>query len=145
MKDKLLTKVSITIDASTAQVWKAITTPEIVKKYLFGTTVSTDWKEGSPITYSGEYNGKEYHDKGIIKKVEPEKILQSTYWSSMSGVPDKPENYKLVTYSLSKKDFKTILTLTQDNNANEEEKQHTTENWNMVLKKLKEIVERESE
>jgi uncharacterized protein YndB with AHSA1/START domain len=145
MKDKLLTKISITIDASPAQVWKALTTAEIIKKYLFGTTVTTDWKEGAPITYSGEYNGKEYHDKGIIKKIEPEKILQSTYWSSMSGRPDKPENYMLVTYTLTKKDFKTILTLTQDNNSTEEEKKHTTENWTMVLNKLKEIVERETE
>jgi uncharacterized protein YndB with AHSA1/START domain len=145
MKDKLLTKISITIDASPAQVWKALTTAEIIKKYLFGTTVTTDWKEGAPITYSGEYNGKEYHDKGIIKKIESEKILQSTYWSSMSGRPDKPENYMLVTYTLTKKDFKTILTLTQDNNSTEEEKKHTTENWTMVLNKLKEIVERETE
>ena len=145
MKDKLLSEVSITIDASPTQVWKALTTPEIIKKYLFGTTVVTDWKEGSPITYSGEYNGKEYHDKGIIKKIEPEKILQSTYWSSMSGKPDKPENYMLVTYTLTKKDFKTILTITQDNNATEQDKEHTTENWKMVLNKLKEIVERESE
>jgi uncharacterized protein YndB with AHSA1/START domain len=145
MKDKLLTKISITIDASPAQVWKALTTAEIIKKYLFGTTVTTDWKEGAPITYSGEYNGKEYHDKGIIKKIEPEKILQSTYWSSMSGRPDKTENYMLVTYTLTKKDFKTILTLTQDNNSTEEEKKHTTENWTMVLNKLKEIVERETE
>jgi uncharacterized protein YndB with AHSA1/START domain len=145
MKDKLLTETTITIDASPAQVWKALTTPEMIKKYLFGTNVSTDWKVGSPITYSGEYNGTKYYDKGIIKKIEPEKLLQSTYWSSMSGREDKPENYILVTYSLTKKDYKTVLTITQDNNASEKEKEHTTENWNIVLKKLKEIVESENE
>lgn len=56
-----------------------------------GTKVSTGWKEGSPITYKGNYNGKDYQDKGIIKKIEPEKIFQSTYWSSMGGKEDKPE------------------------------------------------------
>ena len=108
-----------------------------------GTDVETDWKEGSPINYSGEYQGKKYHDKGIIKKVEPGKILQSTYLSSMSGQEDKPENYKLVTYKISKREDKTVLTVRQNNNATEKEKEHSTENWKAVLKKLKEVVEGE--
>src|ERR1700761_4848904 len=117
MKKNLTAKTSISVNATPAQVWKAITTPKLVKKYLMGTDVSTDWKEGSIINYTGEYEGKKYADKGIIKKIEPEKIFQSTYWSSMSGKPDKPENYNMVTYKLAKKDNKTVVTLTQDNNA----------------------------
>jgi uncharacterized protein YndB with AHSA1/START domain len=106
-----------------------------------GTDVSSDWNEGSTITYTGEYEGKKYHDKGIIKKIEPEKVLQSTYWSSMSGKEDKPENYNLVTYKITKRDDKTFITLSQDNISTEKEKEHATENWGMVLKKLKEVVE----
>src|SRR5665647_3698883 len=143
MKDKLIAETSISVDASPAQVWKALTTPSLIKKYLMGTDVSTDWKEGSTITYSGEYEGKKYHDKGIIRKIEPEKILQSTYLSSMSGKDDKPENYNLVTYKIAIKDNKTILTLTQDNISTEKEKEHSIENWKMVLEKLKQVVERE--
>lgn len=141
MKNNLITETSISVDATPAQVWKALTTPKLVKKYLMGTDVSSDWKEGSTITYTGEYEGKKYHDKGIIKKIEPEIILQSTYWSSMSGKEDKPENYNLVTYKITKRDNKTVITLSQDNNATKKEKEHSTENWKMVLKKLKEVVE----
>ena len=141
MKETLHTKVSVSINAAPSKVWKAITTPASIKKYLMGADVSTDWKEGSPINYTGEYNGKKYHDKGVIKKIEPEKIFQSTYWSSMGGKEDKPENYNLVTYNLSEKDGKTVLTLTQDNVGSEKEKEHVTGNWKAVLKKLKEIVE----
>jgi hypothetical protein len=68
-----------------------------------------DWKEGSAITYEGEYQGKAYKDKGLIEKLEPEKIFQSTYWSSMSGKEDKSENYNIVTYTLSWKDGRTLL------------------------------------
>ena len=145
MKDTLIAETSISVNASPAQVWKALTTPKLIKKYLMGTDVSTDWKEGSTITYNGEYEGKKYHDKGIIKKIEPEKILQSTYLSSMSGKEDKPENYNLVTYKISKRDDKTVITLSQDNNSTEKEKEHSTENWKTVLKKLKEVVESEKE
>jgi uncharacterized protein YndB with AHSA1/START domain len=141
MKETLNAKISLSINAAPSKVWKAITTPASIKKYLMGTDVSTDWKEGSPINYTGEYNGKKYHDKGVIKKIEPEKIFQSTYWSSMGGKEDKPENYNLVTYNLSEKDGKTVLTLTQDNVGSEKEKEHVTGNWKAVLKKLKEIAE----
>ena len=141
MKETLNAKISLSINAAPSKVWKAITTPASIKKYLMGTDVSTDWKEGSPINYTGEYNGKKYHDKGVIKKIEPEKIFQSTYWSSMGGKEDKPENYNLVTYNLSAKDGKTVLTLTQDNVGSEKEKEHVSGNWKAVLKKLKEIVE----
>jgi uncharacterized protein YndB with AHSA1/START domain len=42
MKDNLIAETSISIDASPAQVWKALTTPTLIKKYLMGTDVSTD-------------------------------------------------------------------------------------------------------
>jgi uncharacterized protein YndB with AHSA1/START domain len=141
MKGKLVAETSISINASLAKVWKALTSPAMIKKYLMDTNVSTDWKEGSPITYQGEYQGKKYQDKGIIIKVEPEKMLQSTYLSSMSGKEDKPDNYNLVTHRLSSRDGKTVLTISQDNIATEKEKEHATENWKMVLKKMKEVVE----
>jgi uncharacterized protein YndB with AHSA1/START domain len=141
MTSKLTAKTSISIHAPAAAVWKALTSAEQIKKYLMGTNVTTDWKEGSPITYEGEYNGKKYHDKGIIKNLIPEKIFQSTYWSSMGGKEDKPENYNLVTYELEEQAGKTKVMLTQDNVNSKEEKEHVTENWNMVLKKLKEVVE----
>jgi uncharacterized protein YndB with AHSA1/START domain len=142
MKKNLIAETSITIDASTDAVWKAITTPALIKEYLMGTTAKSDWKEGSPISYEGEYEGKKYKDKGTIKKMEVGKTFQSTYWSSMGGKEDKPENYNLVTYNLSEvDDNKTHLTLTQDNVLSEKEKEHVTGNWKMVLKKLKEVAE----
>ena len=141
MKNDLVAETSVIIDASASEVWEAITSPEQVKKYLMGANVVTDWKEGSPISYEGEYNGKKYKDKGVIKKVEPGKILQSTYWSSMGGKEDKPENYNLVTYKLKNKDGKTELTLLQNNIHSEKEKEHATDNWKMVLEKLKSVVE----
>lgn len=141
MKNILNTEVTITINASPAAVWKALTTPELISEYLMGTHVTTDWNEGSPIRYEGEYEGKKYQDKGTILKIEPEKIFQSTYWSSMGGKEDKPENYNMVTYTLENQGYQTLVSLKQDNIATEKEKEHVTQNWTMVLKKLKEVVE----
>ncbi|MEO8582433.1 MAG: SRPBCC family protein [Flavitalea sp.] len=140
--EKLISEASVTINAPAEKVWKAITTPSEIKKYLMGTNVESEWKEGSPIAYKGEYNGKAYHDKGIIKKFEPNKVFQSTYWSSAGGKEDKPENYNLVTYTLSNQNGKTLVTLSQDNVSSEKEKEHLDQNWTMVMNKLKEVVEK---
>ncbi|MEO6837317.1 MAG: SRPBCC family protein [Ginsengibacter sp.] len=144
MEKNLVCETSITIDADASKVWKTITTPRLIKKYLFGTNVTSDWNEGSTITYEGEYDGKAYKDKGVIKKLEPETIFQSTYWSSMGGKEDKQENYNTVTYKLSAKNGKTVVTLSQDNIQSEKEKEHMTENWKMTLNSLKKVVEEEN-
>ncbi len=141
MATKLIAEASTTIHAPASKVWNALTKPELIKQYLFGSDVVTDWKEGSPIYYRGEWQGKPYEDKGTVLHVEREKRLVSTHWSPLSGVADSPENYHTVTYLLSEHDGKTDVTIRQDNNGSEEEKAHSEENWKMVLAGLKKLVE----
>ena len=133
---------AVTIHATRHQVWDALTNPEMVKRYMHGTNMSTDWKEGSPIVWRGEWKGRSYEDKGTVMAVEPQRLLQYTHWSPMGGSEDKPENYHTVTYELAGEDGKTTLTLTQDNNASQEEADKmAADNWGPVLDALKETVE----
>jgi uncharacterized protein YndB with AHSA1/START domain len=141
MEKELIAKATTTINAPASKVWDALTKPELIRQYLFDTEVISDWKEGSPITYKGEWEGNAFEDKGRILKIEPEKLLMSTHWSPLSGVPDSPENYHTVTYKLSEKDGSTEVTITQDNNASEEEKAHSEENWKTVLVGMKKLLE----
>ena len=132
---------SITVNAPAAKVWLALTDAAIVKQYFFGTNVRTDWKKGSPIFWEGEWEGKTYQDKGTIIDVDPGKFVKYSYWSSMSGTEDKPENYANVTYELAEKDGATELTVTQDNVKNKEAKEHSEQNWQAIFGKMKEMVE----
>jgi len=138
----LVAKSSITINVDAAKVWNALTNPDLVKQYLFGTEAISDWKEGSTIRYKGVWQGKYYEDKGVIKKVQPKKLLVSTYWSALSGLPDSPENYSTVTYALDERDHETTLTITTDNIDTEEAADHTEANWNSVLENLKKLLEK---
>lgn len=141
MNNKFTAKAISTINAPTSKVWDALTKPDLIKQYLFGTEVNTDWQVGSPITYKGEWEGKAYEDKGEILQIEPEKLLVSTFWSSLAGLPDVPENYKTVHYELSPENGGTRLTITQDNNANQKEADHSAQNWNTVLDGMKKLLE----
>jgi uncharacterized protein YndB with AHSA1/START domain len=129
------------INATIAKVWDALINPEQIKKYLFGTQTHSDWKVGSPIRFTGEWQGKSYEDKGTILAIEKEKILSYDYWSSFSGAPDVPENYQIVTFRLDNANGKTRVSLTQQNIRSEEAKSHSEENWKMVLNSLKKLVE----
>ena len=143
MKDTFTATAGITIRASAAEVWDALTNPKLIKQYLFGTDCESDWKVGSPITYTGTWEGKTYQDKGTILEIVPNKLLKSTYWSSFSGKPDVPESYNTVTFELSPKGSVTALTVTQDNNASKESADHSAQNWNKVLATMKDLVEKQ--
>lgn len=140
--NNLNSTVSIEINAPASKVWDGLTNPAIVKQYFFGTEVKSNWKVGSSVTWSGEWKGQVYQDKGEVLEVEPEKLLVMTYWSAMSGLPDQTENYKTITYKLEAHGDKTKLTLTQDNNKTQQEAEHSTENWKTVLEGLKKLLEK---
>ena len=54
MRDDLIVSESIEINTEPDKVWEALTNPEIIKEYLFGTQTITDWKVGSDIIFQGE-------------------------------------------------------------------------------------------
>src|SRR6187549_814077 len=139
-----IAKAETTINASKEKVWDALTDPEMIKKYMFGTTVISDWKEGSKIIWKGEWEGRSYEDKGKILLFEPKKSLQYSHFSPLSGVHDSPENYHIVTIELEEKDKQTIVTLTQTNNADEKTKDDSEKNWKMMLASLKKLLEETS-
>ena len=141
MTKTVIARATTTINAPASKVWDALTKPELIKQYLFGTEVTTDWQVGSPIRYKGEWQGKPYEDKGEIVQIEPRKLLVSTFWSSLGGLPDTPENYNTVRYELSPEGDGTRLTVTQDNNSSEEAASHSEQNWQKVLDGIKKLLE----
>ncbi|MFF0264603.1 SRPBCC domain-containing protein [Kribbella sp. NPDC004536] len=128
----------VDIDASAAQVWDVLTSPDRLKELWFGAEVETDWQVGSPITWSGEWEGKQYQDKGEILAIEPGHLLRMTHFSPLTGQPDVPENYHTLTYTLT---GNTHLKLEQDNNANEDEAKHSQTMWQTLVTKVKEAAE----
>ena len=137
-----IAKACVSINASTEKVWDALVDPQAIKQYMFGTNVLSDWKEGSPIVWKGEWQGKAYEDKGKILQLKPGRTIQYSHFSPLSGVPDKPENYHTVTIKLSGNGNQTDITLAQDNNATEEERTESEKNWGMMLAELKKFLEK---
>ena len=141
MSKKFSATARFEINADPPAVWKGLTDPAMVKQYFFGTNLATDWKKGSPIYFRGEWEGKPYEDKGTILNILPGKHIKYSYWSSMSGTPDIPENYATISYDLTKEGASTVLTITQDGIDTAERKNHSEETWKHVMEGLKKLVE----
>ena len=58
-----IARASVSINAPIAKVWDAFTNPEVIEQYMFGTKVISDWKEGSQITWKGEWQGRKYEER----------------------------------------------------------------------------------
>jgi uncharacterized protein YndB with AHSA1/START domain len=138
--ETLTLKTTVTFDEPLAKVWQGITDPALVKKYFFGTDLKSDFKKGSRITFSGEWEGKTYVDGGTILDIDAPRLLKYNYWSSMAGTEDKPENYADVTYQLAEANGVTTLTITQDNVKSQQALEHSEQNWQMIFDGLKELL-----
>ena len=131
----------VEVSATPLEVWRALTDPELIREYFFGTRVETTWEPGSPITWSGEFNGHAYQDKGEVVDVVPEQRLVVTHFSPMTGQQDVPENYHRITYRLEQDGDRTRVTLEQDNTPAGSEEDFRS-NWQTMLDNLKQVVER---
>ena len=137
----ITTSASVRIAAPPQRVWEALTTPAEIKRWFFGVDTETDWRVGSRLVHRGEYKGKPYEDSGEIVEIDPPRRLVHTHWSPMSGLPDRPEHYQRVTWTLDGSDGATTLTVAEDNLPSEEAKAISDQSWPQALRNLRELLE----
>ena len=133
--------ITRTIHAPTNRVWRALTDPALVSKWMMGATVDSGWKKGDPITWNGEYEGKTYSDKGEVLDVDPGKRLVHTHFSAMSGAEDRPENYHRLDWKLAADGDATKLTLVQLGAHSQQEADQFKQNWAMMLDGLRDTAQ----
>lgn len=136
-----IVSVSRTIAASPDKVWKALT-----KKEMMGARIETDWEVGHPITFTGEWKGKTFIDRGEIRKFEAGKELSYTHWNANDGGEEPPESYHLVSNELEPQGETTKVTLSQINMGRKTVVDEATQadvkkNWSMMLDGLKQTAE----
>jgi hypothetical protein len=50
-----IAKAAVVIEAPVDKVWNGLVSPAVVQQYMAGAKVVSDWKEGSPIVWKGEW------------------------------------------------------------------------------------------
>lgn len=135
--ENLVIKKTTLLKTDIETVWKALTTSEYTKKYLFNCAVKSDWKPGSLIEWSSNFQGYEAYQKGTILVIQPHHKLVYTTFDPNFGLPDLPENYLTVTYDLKTVPDGTELRITTSGfNQDQQRYEHAAAGWDMVLENL---------
>ena len=133
----------IRINAPADKVWEALTKPELVKQWQYGSDLLTDWQVGSDIRFHSEWEGSVYEQWGKVLEVTPGQRVKYSLFAPRPDLEDKPENYFVMSYILEEANGTTVLSIVQtdnrpgavssDNDADEGE--------NAVLSALKSVAE----
>lgn len=144
----MITKIIVlttTINAAPSSVWEALINPARIRQWMAEPEMEfemiTNWKVGTPIIIRG-YHHTPFENKGIVLQFETNKVLTYNYLSSLSRLPDKPENYTTVEFQLSAPDNQTSLTVTLSNFPTEAIFKHVDFYWKTTIQIMKTVIER---
>lgn len=134
---------TVNIDAPVSKVWNAMTNPALIKLWMSDSAIDviSDWQVGSPVIFRGGLHWISFENKGTIRQLDPEKVFQYNYLSSLSNLPDIPENYTEVRFVLTPIEDKTMVILTLSNFPDEIIYKHVNFYWNVTLGIFKKLCE----
>ena len=134
---------TVHISAPTSKVWDTLTTPESMKRWMSETEIDiiTDWNVGSPMLIRGRLHRVKFENTGTVLQFEPEELLRYSHLSSLSRLPDKPENYSIFEFRLAPIGSQSSLTVTASNFPTETIYKHLAFYWNVTLEIIKRMVE----
>jgi uncharacterized protein YndB with AHSA1/START domain len=130
------------LDAAPGKVWRAITEPEALKKWM---APGDDFKipvAEAELRVGGRYHivmnapdGQVHDVSGVYREIVPNKKLVYTWaWKST------PERESIVTIELRAAGGGTELTLKHDQFFDDEARNHHEQGWNGCLARLEKVV-----
>ena len=87
----------------------ALTVPDLVKQWQYGSDLLTTWEVGTPIIFRNEWNGRVFEQKGNVLEFLPESRLKYSLFFPRPDLQDIPEHYFFMTYELTENEEVTSL------------------------------------
>jgi uncharacterized protein YndB with AHSA1/START domain len=129
----------IYVRATPERIWQALTDPEIVRHYYFGSVIDSDFQPGSPIIYKQPDTGR-IDIEGEVLEADPPRKLVHTF--SVRWDPDLNDPPTRVTWEITPMGEACRLSVTHDGFTEENETfVSTRDGWPMILSGLKTYLE----
>lgn len=122
------------------RVWNVLTSPELVRQWASDADlpVVLEGRVGGRFSMNGDWHGMPIENVGQILAFERPRLFQYRFWSSLTQVPNLPENQSVVTFRLVPG---TRLDVSQDGIRDEAGFGHVRFYWNMALERIKRLAE----
>ena len=135
----------VVIDAPPSLVWDALTKPALLTQWMgepaMAVEVKTDWTVGSPITVRGFHHAW-FENRGTVLEYSAPRTLRYSQLDSLSRLPDEPENFSVLQFTLVASEGGTSLTLSVSGFPTQTIFKHLDFYWRGTLGVLKNFVER---
>ena len=132
----------VEIIAPAKKVWRALTMPDLVKQWQYGSDLLTTWEVGAPIVFRNEWNGQVFEQKGNVLEFSPESRVKYSLFFPRPDLEDIPEHYFFMTYELTESEGVTSLLVRQEDPRPSPPNESTGgDEGPNVLSALKELVE----
>ena len=104
----------VDILAPARKVWLALTVPDLVRQWQYGSHLSTTWEPGTPIVFRNEWDGQVFEQKGTVIEFTPVSRLKYSLFVPRPDLQDIPEHHFFMTYELTESDEATSLLVRQE-------------------------------
>jgi len=132
----------VKIIAPMRKVWLALTVPDLVKQWQYGSDLLTTWEVGTPIIFRNEWDGRVFEQKGNVLEFSPESRLKYSLFFPGPDLQDSPANCFFMTYELTESEGVTSLLIRQEDPRPSPPDESTGgDEGPNVLSGLKELVE----
>jgi uncharacterized protein YndB with AHSA1/START domain len=132
----------VKIVAPARKVWLALTVPDLVKQWQYGSDLLTTWEIGTPIIFRNEWNGQVFEQQGSVLEFSPASRVKYSLFVPRPDLQDIPEHCFFMTYELTESEGVTSLLVRQEDPRPSLPDQSTGGDAGPdVLSTLKELVE----
>jgi uncharacterized protein YndB with AHSA1/START domain len=132
---------TIIISAPREIVWAAVTLPEHVRQWQYGSDLTTDWIVGHPIRFSAEWQGQTFEQRGTVEEFSAPERLRYSLFAPRPGLEDRPENYFAMTYELIDVDDGTKVSFIHEDPRVPDDVEDESNEENPVLTALRDVAE----
>jgi len=136
---------AILIDAPASLVWRILTEHSCIRQWMAEPEMElelfTTWIVGDPIVIKGFHHIR-FENRGTVLRFEPYTVLKYNYISSISRLPEKPENYTDVEFRLEEIDDQTSFTVTLRNFPTAVIYKHVDLYWSPTINIIKRLSEK---
>ena len=121
------------------KLWEALTEPEFIRQYWFGTTVECDWKKGSPWKMVGSDGS--LMDSGELLEIDPPRRMVIR-WQNEWKPELKAEGGSRCTIELEPVDDAVKLTITHEIDRSDSKFiTAVSQGWPRIVSNLKSLLE----
>lgn len=138
----------VLINAPVSTVWEALTHVERMQEWMgepdMLLEIETDWQVGNRFVVRGRHH-MDFQNTGTVREFDPMRRLAYTHLSSLSRLPDNPENHAVIDFHLAPAQGATSLKLSIASPRSANIFEHLQFYWQGTLQVLKQYVEQRNE